>query len=131
MIRVKVHGSPTLPAFELEPPQPAEKVIEAVAHVLEVETGSLQAGQRLSQEKHVSALVNMSSRQHSQKVGLIPAPGICKGNLVPGKLQLVQHSQQHTRFLCVIYYVLVESSVASLMQLACLTCNVSSCLLQV
>ena len=47
MIRVSVDGRPEVGPFELEPPQPAESVIEAVASQLEVDTGSLKAGQRL------------------------------------------------------------------------------------
>jgi hypothetical protein len=47
MIRVSVDGRPDVAPFELEPPQPAETVIEAVATQLEVDTGSLTAGLRL------------------------------------------------------------------------------------
>lgn len=47
MIRVSIYGRPEVPPFELEPPQPAETVVEAVATQLEVEAGSLKAGQLL------------------------------------------------------------------------------------
>ena len=46
MIRVSVDGRPEVPPFELKPPQPAEIVIEAMATELEVDAGSLKAGQR-------------------------------------------------------------------------------------
>ncbi len=44
-IKVKVHGCPDLPTFELEADQPAETVVDTVARELEVETGVLLAGQ--------------------------------------------------------------------------------------
>ena len=47
MIRISVDGRPEVEPFVLEPPQPAETVIEAVATALEVDTGILKAGQQL------------------------------------------------------------------------------------